>query len=95
MGSDAHADRPYALGDERPPWIESASEPTYWDPAFGSYGDGYLEWVTSRYFWDPDDVRGVGDTRHLWQQRRDYALDPVIVELNTQLERQERRRRHA
>lgn len=63
----------YAESEERPPWIEEAADPTWWDLAFGSYGDGYLEWVNDRYYWDPDDARTVADTRSLWNRRRRYA----------------------
>ena len=77
--TEAHRDLPYASGDERPPWIEEAADPTFWDVAFGSYGDGYLEWVASRYFWDHDDLRTTADTRTLWEKRRRYAADEVVA----------------
>lgn len=76
---DTHERHPYAAGEERPPWIEEATDPTFWDLAFGSYGDGYLEWVTSRYFWDPEDVRTTADTRSLWDKRSRYAADAVVA----------------
>ena len=78
MSTQEHDEFPvYAESSERPPWIEEATDPTWWDLAFGSYGDGYLEWVNERFFWDPLDPRTVADTRSLWQQRRRYAsLDP-------------------
>lgn len=63
----------YGDAEERPPWIEEATDPTWWDVAFGSYGDGYLEWVVDHYFWDPLDPRTVADTRSLWAHRRHYA----------------------
>jgi hypothetical protein len=67
------ADAPlYGESDERPPWIEEATDPTWWDLAFGSYGDGYLEWVHNRYYWVPEDPRTVADTRTLWRHRRSY-----------------------
>lgn len=65
---------------ERPPWIEEAADPTYWDLAFGSYGDGYLEWVASRYYWEVDDVRSTADTRSLWDKRARYAVETPIVD---------------
>lgn len=66
---------------ERPPWIEEAADPSFWDLAFGSYGDGYLEWVTSRYYWDVEDRRSTADTRTLWDKRARYVpelLPPVL-----------------
>jgi hypothetical protein len=51
--------------------------------AFGSYGDGYLEWVNTRYFWDVSDLRTTADTRTLWDKRGRYIDDPLIVELNS------------
>jgi hypothetical protein len=75
----SHGDQPYAANDERPPWLEEAADPTYWDLAFGSYGDGYLEWVASRYFWDSDDLRTTADTRTLWDKRARYAADEVVA----------------
>lgn len=84
MTPDAHRDTPYGASDEQPPWIEEAADPTHWDVAFGSYGDGYLEWVATRYFWDPTDSRTLADTRSLWTRRNDYD-DPMIVELNQSL----------
>ncbi len=84
MTAEPHRDQPYAAGEERPPWIEEAADPTHWDLAFGSYGDGYLEWVTNRYFWDSGDERTLADTRSLWR-RRDAFDDPLIVELNHSL----------
>ena len=59
--------------EERPPWIEEAADPTWWDVAFGSYGDGYLEWVGDHYFWDPLEPRTVADTRSLWGHRTRLA----------------------
>lgn len=67
---------------ERPPWIEEAADPTYWDLAFGSYGDGYLEWVTSHYYWDADDMRSTADTRTLWDKRTQYAPELLFAEMN-------------
>jgi hypothetical protein len=58
--------------EERPPWVEEAEDATWWDLAFGSYGDGYLEWVHNRYYWEPADERTVADTRSLWHHRRRY-----------------------
>lgn len=74
----------YADSDERPPWIEEATDPTWWDLAFGSYGDGYLEWVHDRYYWDTEEPRTVADTRALWHHRRRYLsperLDHLLDE---------------
>lgn len=45
-----------ALRQERhecPPWIAEAADPTFWDRAWGGYGDGYFEWVNTRYIDDP------------------------------------------
>jgi hypothetical protein len=81
----AHRDSPYAAGDERPPWIEEVADPTFWDVAFGSYGDGYLEWVADRYYWQPHDPRTLGDTRSLWQHRSAYELDPLVLEMQRSL----------
>ncbi len=75
----SHDARPYAAGDEQPPWLEEATDPTFWDLAFGSYGDGYLEWVTSRYYWDPDELRTTSDTRSLWDKRAWYAAADSVV----------------
>lgn len=77
---------PYHNNEERPPWVEEATDPTFWDRAFGSYGDGYLEWVSNRYFWDMTDLRTIVDTRDLWDKRDRYLLDPLIVELNSKLD---------
>lgn len=65
----------YGASDERPPWIEEATDPTWWDVAFGSYGDGWLEWVNDRYYWDPLDPRTIGDTRSLWKRRAQLVDD--------------------
>ena len=67
------------MATERPPWIEDATDPTFWDQAFGSYGDGYLEWVTSRYYWDVDDLRTTADTRSLWDKRTRYTADSLVA----------------
>ncbi len=56
-------------------------------------GDVSAETVNAWCFWDVEDARGVMDTRRLWGPRHDHLLDPLIVELNSQLERAERRRR--
>lgn len=77
--AEAHEPATYGTSGERPPWIEEAADPTFWDVAFGSYGDGYLEWVTSRYFWDVGDERTVDDTRTLWTRRAAYADPDAIV----------------
>ena len=85
QGADAtyYPDASQDGGDgERPPWLENAAEPTHWDLAFGSYGDGYLEWVTSRYFWDPDDLRTTADSRSLWDKRARYAPESLFAEMN-------------
>lgn len=66
---------------ERPPWIEEAADPTWWDVAMGSYGDGYLEWVTDRYFWEPGDARTLADTRSLWRHRDEFAADTYVGEV--------------
>lgn len=71
----------YVDSDERPPWIEEATDPTWWDLAFGSYGDGYLEWVHNRYYFDPEDLRTVADTRNLWRHRRRYMTEERLDEL--------------
>lgn len=71
----------YGDSEGRPPWIEEATDPTWWDVAFGSYGDGYLEWVNDRYFWDPDQERTVADTRSLWRHRRSYLEPDPLHEL--------------
>jgi hypothetical protein len=63
---------PASAGDERPPWIEAAADPTWWDAAFGSYGAGYLDWVHNEHFWHPADERTVADTRTLWRHRGNY-----------------------
>jgi hypothetical protein len=76
MTPKTHREKPYSAGDERPPWIEEAIDPTYWDLAFGSYGDGYFEWVNTHYFWDANDPRTVADSRTLWNKRSRYALPP-------------------
>ncbi len=76
---EPHDTHPYAANDERPPWIEEAADPTFWDTAFGSYGDGYLEWVTSRYFWHSDEPRTLADTRDLWDKRARYAADEMVA----------------
>jgi hypothetical protein len=44
------------------------------------YGDAYLEWVTSRYYWDLDDPRTIVDTRDLWDKRARYAADEVVAQ---------------
>lgn len=72
---EAHRDAPYGASEERPPWIEEALDQTHWDLAFGSYGDGYLEWVNSRYYWDPLDPRSPADARSLWAKRGRYLDD--------------------
>jgi hypothetical protein len=73
MAANPNDTRIYGDSDERPPWIEEVADPTWWDLAFGSYGDGYLEWVNDRYFWDPVEPRTIADTRSLWQHRASYA----------------------
>lgn len=85
MSTEPHRTMPYDASDERPPWQEHAADPTYWDIAFGSYGDGYLEWVTNRYFRDVEGPRTIADTRALWDQRARYLDDAFIAELNAGL----------
>ena len=85
MTPDPHMDAPYAAGEELPPWLEEVADPTHWDLAFGSYGDGYLEWVNNRFYWDPADERTIADTRSLWTRRDDYD-DPLVVEYNYALD---------
>lgn len=85
MSAKPHRESPYDSSDERPPWIEEAIDPTHWDVAFGSYGDGYLEWVNTHYYWHIDGPRTTADTRTLWNHRSLYLDDPLITELNAQL----------
>jgi hypothetical protein len=84
MAANPHGTGIYADSDERPPWIEEATDPTRWDVAFGCYGDGWLEWVTDRYFWDPLDPRTVADTRSLWMHGAHLAHidEPWLSELS-------------
>jgi len=52
-----------------PPWEDLAAAD--WDHLFGSYADGYVEWVKRRYWWDPEDPSVLVDTSGFWDDPDD------------------------
>lgn len=99
MGASEHGHQPsdrdiYAASDERPPWVEEATDRMWWDVAFGSYGDGYLEWVNDRYFWSEDDPRSLTDSRNLWGHRRRYLTADAGLDEEPRTPRRRARSRH-
>jgi hypothetical protein len=91
VGDELHGEWPSAetAADADPPWSPADSAG---DPAFGSYGDGYLEWVADRYYWDPHEERTIADTRSLWSKRhRLVDPDAIYVELNARRNRSKNR----